>query len=266
MLINHVQNQIDFGLTDGRQEEEVVAAANIAIDKRSIPQASDDEIEIEKDFDYNGFQLVRSEFFAHLREPTITFNQGKISINSACLKKLPEVDFAQILINRQTKSLAIRPCQESEIFAFQWCSYRLKDGKRQPRQITCRLFFMKLCAMMGWNPDYRYKLLGKLIRANDEHLFLFDLTATETFVREKGDVNKKPRYSRTPLYPAEWQDQFGIPFEDHQKALKVNLFQGYAIYGVKDNTGMAPEAASYPAEEKLSTQREGEPEEVLPNG
>lgn len=29
------------------------------------------------DFDYNGYQVVRGEYFAHLYEPSITFNMGK---------------------------------------------------------------------------------------------------------------------------------------------------------------------------------------------
>lgn len=250
---DEMQNRL-YPQTAGYAQYDHLPEGNVPRDEnRLAPTNSDEEIEEANDFDYNGFQVVRSEFFAHLREPAITFNQGKITINSACLKKLPHVDFAQILINRQTKSLAIRPCQESEIFSFQWCSYRQRDNRRQPRQITCKLFFMKLCAMMNWNPDYRYKLLGKLIHSNDEYLFLFDLTATETFIREPANGSKKAAFSKTPFYPAEWQDQFGIPFEEHQKALKVNLFQGYAIYGVKSDTKESPEPPSYPAAQALAS-------------
>ena len=106
---------------------------------------TDDEIEEVSDSIFNGFQIVRSEFFSQLREPAITFSQGKLGVNSACIKKLPNVDYAQILVNREKKMLAIRPCQESDIFSFQWCTYRAKDGKRLPRQVTGRMFFLKIC-------------------------------------------------------------------------------------------------------------------------
>ena len=210
---------------------------------------SDDDIEEVADSIFNGFQIVRSEFFSQLREPAITFSQGKIGVNSACLKKLPNANYAQILVNREKKMLAIRPCQESDIFSFQWCTYRAKDGKRQPRQVTGKMFFVKICTLMGWNLDYRYKILGKLIRANNEYLFVFNLEAAQTFVRVEAADGKKTKMSRTPLFPKEWQNQFGIPFEEHQKALQINMFQGFAVYSIKDDSAAAPVQQETPPEQ-----------------
>ena len=210
---------------------------------------SDEEIEEVSDSIFNGFQIVRSEVFSQLREPAITFSQGKIGVNSACLKKLPKVDYAQILVNREKRMLAVRPCQESDVFSFQWCSYRAKDGKRQPRQVTGRMFFLKICTLMDWNLDYRYKILGKLVRANNEYLFIFNLEAAQTFIREEAADGAKPKFSRTPKYPENWQNQFGIPFEEHQKALQINMFQGFAVYSIKDDSAAAPVQQNVPQQQ-----------------
>lgn len=185
----------------------------------------------EQDLDLNEFEVVRSEFMAHTREPSFIFNDGKIGVNTACVKRLPEVDYVQILINPVKKKLAVRPCREEDIFSTLWA--KTKGDKRSPRQITGRIIFMKVVDLMGWNPEYRYKLLGKLIKANDELLFLFDLNATETFERSF-DENGKRKSSRTPVFPAEWKNQFGIPFSEHKKALQINLFDGYTIFSVKE--------------------------------
>lgn len=248
-MYDHEDYDLDSSYAIEHRESKVpyLDQSNVeATELQGVDSAPDNDIEFVKNFDLSGFQVVRSEYFAHLREPSITFNQGKVGINSACLKKIPWADYAQILVNRQTKMLAIRPCQEAEIFSFQWCSYRMKDKKRQPRQVTGKLFFMKLCSMMDWNPDYRYKVLGKVINANNEYLIIFDLTAAETYVRTLSVDGQHSRVSKTPLYPAEWQDQFGIPFEDHQKALRVNLFEGYAIYGIKDKSADTPVSTIQP--------------------
>ena len=69
----------------------------------------DEIIEIGEDFDFDGFQVVRREFFAHLGEPSVTFNSCKFYVNAACLTKFPTSDYAQVLINRQKKILALRP-------------------------------------------------------------------------------------------------------------------------------------------------------------
>lgn len=221
---------------------------------------SDEEIEEVSDSIFNGFQIVRSEFFSQLREPAITFSQGKVGVNSACIKKLPNVDYAQILVNREKKMLAIRPCQETDIFSFRWCSYRTKDHKRQPRQVTGKMFFLKICTLMGWNLDYRYKILGKLIRANNEYLFVFNLQSAQTFVREEGAEGEKPKMSRTPIFPAKWQNQFGIPFEEHQKALQINMFQGFAVYSIKDDTPAAPVQPQTPQNQASPPQTDSQQE------
>ncbi|HBI73832.1 MAG TPA: integrase [Ruminococcaceae bacterium] len=188
-------------------------------------------------FSYDGYQVVRREFFAHVYEPSITFNKCKISVNTACLKRLPNVDYVQILVNPEKKKLAIRASNEDEKDSFLWCTTR--GEKRKPRQIICRMFFAKVIQLMGWNPDYRYKMIGKLIQSGGEYLFIFDLTATEIYQRFLSD-GEKAKTSRIPVFPAEWQNQFGLPVEEHRRLLQVNIFDGYTVFGIKDNTVAAP--------------------------
>ena len=106
---------------------------------------------------------------------------------------------------------------------------------------------MKLFDMMDWNPNYRYKILGKLIRANGEYLFVFDLMSTEVYQRITKE-GAKPKMSRTPVFPAEWQDQFGIPYEEHRKSLQINIFDNYAVYGIKDKEAEKPVSPQIPCE------------------
>lgn len=190
------------------------------------------EVDIPDDaFSYDGYQVVRGEFFAHVYEPSITFNNCKVSLNTACLNRLPDVSYVQILVNPEEKKLAVRPSIEDEKDSFLWCT--AKSARRKPKQIKCRMFFAKVVQLMEWNPDYRYKLLGKLIRSGDEYLFIFDLTATEIYQRIMDGEN--PKTSRTPVFPAEWQNQFGLPVEEHRKLLQVNIFEGYTVFGIRDD-------------------------------
>lgn len=200
-----------------------------------IPVLKDEEelIEMSKDFSLEEFQVVRREFFAHTHEPAVTFNKRKFYVNSACLTKFPNTDFVQALINPHTKILAIRPCSEGERGSFQWCY--LSRNKRRPRQTTCTLFFLKMFDMMNWNPDHRYKLLGNIIRANGEYLIAFDLTSTEVYQRTYNEDGTKTTASRTPVYPIGWQNQFGMTFNEHKQSMLVNIFEGYAIYSIKEN-------------------------------
>ena len=44
----------------------------------------DEILELGDDFDFDGFQVVRREFFAHTTEPAVSFNNCKFYVNSAC--------------------------------------------------------------------------------------------------------------------------------------------------------------------------------------
>ena len=212
----------------------------------TMAAGQDDEIlELGDNFDFNGFQVVRREFFAHLREPSVTFNSCKFFANAACLARFPETEYVQVLVNRESKILALRPCEEGARDSFLWCN--ISKGKRKPRPITCKLFFAKIVDMMEWNPDYRYKLLGRLIHANGEYLLAFDLTATEVYKRTMVD-GEKVKVSRTPAFPAEWQEQFGLPYEEHKQSMQINIFDGYAIYAIteKNNTAESEDSTDEP--------------------
>lgn len=182
----------------------------------------------EVDFSYDGFQVVRGEFFSHIYEPSVTFKDSKFYVNTACLKKLPDVDYVQILINPELKKLVLRPCDEDAKDATLW-----RSRSKKPKQIICRPFFAMIMDLMNWNPDYRYKLLGKLIRTGDEHLFVFDLSSREAYPRTISEDNKI-KTCRLPSYPAEWENQFGLPVDEHQKQLQINIFNGYSVFSLKE--------------------------------
>lgn len=194
--------------------------------------------------DLADFQVVRREFFAHMSEPSVSFNDCKFYVNTACLNCFPDASNVLALVNQNTKILALMPCPEDVRDSFVWCTS--SNGKRKPKQVTCKLFFAKIFELMGWNPHYRYKLLGKMIQANGARLIAFDLTATEVYQKTIVE-GKKPRTSRTPVFPSEWKNQFGLPFHTHQQSMQINIFDGYAIYAIADKQS-SPNAASTPTE------------------
>lgn len=188
------------------------------------------EIELsDENFDYEGYEVVRGEFFAHTYEPIISFYQDKVFVNSACLRKFNTTEYVQILVNPEEKKLAVKPAGEEDKDAFRWSTGK---NKRIPRQIKCTIFFAKVYSLMGWNPNYKYKLLGKLVRSNSQLLFVFDLKSPEIFVRRTDIESGKIKTSRKATYPEEWQNQFGLPAEKHQNTLHVSLFDDYTVFGI----------------------------------
>ncbi len=226
-------------LKDMESREAVTTPSPITDETTPALDQNDELLEFGDDFDFDGYQVVRREFFAHMNEPSVTFNTCKFYVNTACLAKFPKTEYVQALINQETKIMALCPCEEEQRDSFLWCS--TSKGKRKPKQITCKLFFAQIFTLMDWNPDYRYKLLGKLIHANGKYLLAFDLTATEVYMKTITPEGK-PKASRTPVFPAEWQGQFGLPYDEHRQSMQINVFDGYAVYAIKDTSQIAKTA------------------------
>lgn len=108
-------------------------------------------------------------------------NVDKIGVNTACVRLMPDVEYVQILVNRKEKKLLLKPCDEIEITGYRWG--KTKEGKRYPTQRTGELFVLTICELMDWNPDYRYKVLGKInltITQDDPFVFLFIIYCNPT--------------------------------------------------------------------------------------
>ena len=193
-------------------------------------KAVEDEIPVDETFSYDGYEVVRGEFFAHINEPTITLNNNKFAVNTACIKRLPEVDYVQILMRQEDRKLVVRPSSEDEKESFVWCTF---GTKKKPKHVTCKIFFAKVMQLTGWNPDHRYKMLGKIFRSGDEILFIFDLDSKQTFPRTKIDDGTF-KSSRTPVLPAEWEKMFGLTVAEHRKQMEAKVFKGYTVFSVAD--------------------------------
>lgn len=213
-------------------------------------------LELAQDFSYDGYQVVRREFFAHLREPAVVIRRDSVTFNTACIAGLEDAVYIQILVNQDNKRMVVRKCEENDKDALRWCIE--KPDKRKSRKMSNKLFSAMMYDMMGWNTDCRYKILGHKITHEDETMYIFDLLETEIFMDTKRKKKANPdslekkeelvtaetdqtpeqnqeeiaakvarKLNRIPFYPKDWKDSFGLSVEEHKKALETNLTDGY---------------------------------------
>ena len=213
-------------------------------------------LELAQDFSYDGYQVVRRELFAHLREPAVVIRRDSVTFNTACIAGLEDAVYIQILVNQDNKRLVVRKCEENDKDALRWCIE--KPDKRKSRKMSNKLFSAMMYDMMGWNTDCRYKILGHKITHEDETMYIFDLLETEIFMDTKRQKKTNPdsvekkeelvtaetdqtpeqnqeeiaakvarKLNRIPFYPKNWKDSFGLSVEEHKKALETNITDGY---------------------------------------
>ena len=178
-----------------------------------------------------------------------------MTFNTACIAGLEDAVYIQILVNQDNKRMVVRKCEENDKDALRWCI--AKPDKRKSRKMSNKLFSAMMYDMMGWDTDCRYKILGHKITHEDETMYIFDLLETEIFMDTKRKKKVKAESSakettvststdqtpeqqqdeiaakvarklnRIPFYPKGWKDSFGLPVEEHKKALETNLTDSY---------------------------------------
>lgn len=213
-------------------------------------------IEIERTFSYDGYQIVRREMFAHLREPAVTIRSDSITFNTACIDGLEDAVFVQIMVSDNEKRIAVRKCNENDKDSLRWCI--AKPDKRRSRTIKGK-FSQEIYRLMNWMPGCRYKILGHRIEYQGETLYVFELESCEIF-KERPKRTKSEREARansmtpeelaaadrkerkesmTPFSPAEAEQTFGLPVAEHQNVQLESIDQFKGITTLMPGTGGA---------------------------
>lgn len=167
--------------------------------------------------DLAGYQVTKAELFAHSREPAITLWDNRLKFNMACLRRFPGVTHIQVLIHPEQRRLIIRPCEPDTPDSLRWAK---GGGEKEMsnRDLLCKVFAARVFDLMNWDPQYRYKILGKPATCDGEILFLFKLSDFELFVGGK---------RRNSYLPEDWRNYFGVPVEQHEDSYKIDLADGY---------------------------------------
>ena len=208
--------------------------------------------ELEQSFSYDGYQIVRKELFAHLRDPAITIRKDSVTFNTACIEGLEDVVYIHMMFNRELKRIVVEGCDENDKDALRWCI--AKPDKRKSRKMVGKPFSELVYREMGWDEKCRYKILGYRIQFEDKTLYVFDLMVPEIFHERKSrkkneqasqEVAEMPNEdaqnnnatetevnTRKGYYPDDVANTFGVPVEQHRADMEIQQMDGYISVGI----------------------------------
>lgn len=208
--------------------------------------------ELEQSFSYDGYQIVRKELFAHLRDPAITIRKDSVTFNTACIEGLEDVVYIHMMFNRELKRIVVEGCDENDKDALRWCI--AKPDKRKSRKMVGKPFSELVYREMGWDEKCRYKILGYRIQFEDKTLYVFDLMVPEIFHERKSrkkneqasqEVAEMPNEdaqnnnaaetevnTRKGYYPDDVANTFGVPVEQHRADTEIQHMDGYISVGI----------------------------------
>ena len=202
--------------------------------------------ELEKEFSYDGYQVVRKELFAHLRDPAITIRKDSVTFNTACINGMEDVVYIHMMFNKELKRIVVEGCDENDKDALRWCV--AKPDKRKSRKMMGRPFSELIYREMGWDEGCRYKILGYRIQFEGKTLYVFDLNVPEVFLEKKRkqktdsvktsesapvQAEEQPKANtRKGYYPDDIANTFGVSVEQHKEETAFHHMDGYVSVGV----------------------------------
>lgn len=205
--------------------EDYKKASKVAYGNEQDAEKIDNPVETGSKFDLSGYEIVRAQFFSTRLNPAMTISQGKITFNTACMKKFKDVEYVEILLNSVENCIAVRPCEKDNVNAVKWG--RIKDGKWLVLPKSCRGFSEPLYELMDWKNECKYRFRGQYFQEDNEQILLFDLEEPEIFKRELQDIlsaestldevenetieieEKQVNTVTKTLYPEKWKKHFG---------------------------------------------------------
>lgn len=127
----------------------------------------------------DGFQVVSGEYFSHspnLVTPSCTIWGGGVTFNKVSLTALNNCERIRIEIHPQKKCVLIVPVTMKDKDGILW---RKNIKEYAPRRIECVRFTSRLYEMWGWDAEFVYRALGRIVTVENKVMLLYDFNTAE---------------------------------------------------------------------------------------
>ena len=203
------------------------------------------------DFDFRGFEIARSQFFDMQDKICITFSSKKVTCSTACIRKLGNAQYIEMLVHPGEHLLAVRKTEKQKRSALRWAKTN-PDGIVAPRPLCGTALIQTLYDIFDWNPNYQYRVRGVRRQRDTESVILFDMRETEVFMPEtvlledaikanpelpQGGIAEPvvPAMKNTILaYPSAWADNFGSNYYRHAQARELAGIDRKGAWGITE--------------------------------
>lgn len=211
------------------------------------------------DFDLSGFEVARAQLFDIKHRPIVNFSSNAIRFNTECARRFGERTTAELLVNPITRQFAVRPANPENRNSVIISTF--KKNTAHTKAVSSAAFGKTLYGLFGWNPDYKYRMIGSVLEQDDELAFIFDADHSEPYIKSymlaqsDGQTVLQP-LTATPnkklirAIPKEWTRSFGKQFYLHELSLAAleNLSESdwmLRIEGQLYETGKRPKVTGF---------------------
>lgn len=203
-------------------------------DQELIQQLIASRLEQKAEMEYenlDGYELPPRTQFSMLKKPAVSIKYKQFTFNTAAVRLFEGVQHVLPIVHPTKRRLAVIPCAEEESASVEWA--RKKNDKWMNKAVTSLEFVEKIFAMMNWDRNCRYKVLGRIANSSSGLIMVFDFDEAIFYAAlptEYVDKNGKTRKRRAVFYPDEYKDRIGKSYNDYAAIRQLNLFEHLEEY------------------------------------
>ena len=148
-------------------------------------------------------RLIRPQEIEHRLAAQMTISCKSLIFNSDCISRLPNTEYAEVLLHPSERLIAVRPTGADNRNAVQW------NGKSISSSALCPIIFK----LLGWNPMWKYKIMADCFVRGKERVLIFNLAEPEfQFVETISENEEIKQRIRRLLQPGAWSDEIGADY------------------------------------------------------
>ena len=224
-----------------RAEDYLTASDSVYENNEYVPSSLPEVHADAGEFDLRGFEIARTQFFNTAGKLCLSVSSETVIFSTKCIQKLDDAPHIEMLIHPRAHLLAIRKAGKESRYSIKWAILNSK-GKTVPRRFTGKPYLETLYSILGWDPEYRYRICGIRQKKEEESILLFNLRETEVFVPETELLRSMPEetadasgmlspiipVSKNSLvaYPETWANDFGKDVYAHAQSLFLHRKDG----------------------------------------
>lgn len=158
--------------------------------------------------------------------------ENEIQFNNACLYKMNNCEYIQLLYHPKKNILVIRSSSKQDPYAFHWITNSKNNIKTAKRK--CSNFSKILFSYFNWNKNYKYIFQGIMRYRNNEKIILFDLSNLKIILKESTIENFITKHKYITLYPKKLVENFGDDIYEGEMNYQLRLIDVLGFWDVYD--------------------------------
>lgn len=226
----------------GFKADDYISVAKYVCGNEATHDETTDAEDKKSNFDYSGFEIAREQFFSSSNKLSITFSVKSMKFSIACIKKLPDTQYIELLIHPLKRLLIVRPADDKNKNAVKWLFLNGK-GKNISRPVSGAAYLKTIYSLLDWDESYKYRVRGIRRQNGAERILIFDLEETELYLSKERNLNVACEL--TPLaatgksiiaYPSAWAYNFGSNYYRRSQAEELQQLKSETDWSFKQET------------------------------